>query len=142
MGLLNPVLQPMAPDHQAVPDEKDSSLVQATELSTQRQSETSNDTIAVNTDGIGPDKEPLQVDPIVILPPVHSVYTSWEKRLIVISAAFSGLFASWTAQIYLPALNNAARDLHTSTKKINLTVTSYTSEQSNQYVESEHTSNF
>ncbi|KAI1121763.1 major facilitator superfamily domain-containing protein [Nemania abortiva] len=114
----------MAPDHEIVPDEKDSSLVQATELSTQRQSETSNDTIAVLGDGIDPDKEPSPVDTIVT-PPLHSVYTSWEKRLIVISAAFSGLFASWTAQIYLPALNNAADDLHTSIKKINLTVTSY-----------------
>ncbi|KAI1148350.1 major facilitator superfamily domain-containing protein [Nemania diffusa] len=114
----------MAPDHQAVPDEKDSSLVEAAELSAQRQSETSNDTIAVNVDGVGPDKEESQLD-TVAAPPVHTVYTPWEKRLIVISAAFSGLFASWTAQIYLPALNNAAHDLHTSTKKINLTVTSY-----------------
>ncbi|KAJ8120633.1 hypothetical protein ONZ43_g2706 [Nemania bipapillata] len=114
----------MASDHQAVPNEKDSSLVEAAELTTQRQSETSNDTIAVNTDGAGPEKEPPQPDSVVI-PPVHTVYTSLEKRLIVISAAFSGLFASWTAQIYLPALNNAAHDLHTSTKKINLTVTSY-----------------
>ncbi|KAJ8133583.1 hypothetical protein O1611_g36 [Lasiodiplodia mahajangana] len=114
----------MAPDHQVVPDEKDSSLVQAAELPSQRQSETSNDTIAVHTDSIGPDKEPPQLDTIVTQP-VHTVYTSWEKRLIVISAAFSGLFASWTAQIYLPALNNAAYDLHSTIKKINLTVTSY-----------------
>ncbi|KAI0099724.1 major facilitator superfamily domain-containing protein [Nemania sp. FL0031] len=115
----------MAPDHQVVPDEKDSSLVQATELAAQRQSETSNDTIAVHTDSIGTDREPSSLDTVVTLPPVHTVYTSWEKRLIVISAAFSGLFASWTAQIYLPALNNAAYDLHSTIKKINLTVTSY-----------------
>ncbi|KAH8159414.1 hypothetical protein CIB48_g8836 [Xylaria polymorpha] len=114
----------MALNHQAVSDEKASSLNRATELSAQRQSETSNETIAVNIDSIGPDKELPQLD-TVVLPPVHTVYTSREKMLIVISAAFSGLFASWTAQIYLPALNNAAHDLHTSVKKINLTVTSY-----------------
>jgi MFS family permease len=113
----------MAPDHQAVSDEKVPSL-QTTDLFPQRQSETSSDTIAVNTDGIDPDKDSSQLNPVVI-PSAHTVYTSREKRLIVIAAAFSGLFASWTAQIYLPALNNAAHDLHTSTKKINLTVTSY-----------------
>ncbi|KAI1753974.1 major facilitator superfamily domain-containing protein [Xylaria castorea] len=114
----------MAPDRQAVSGERASSLIQTTELLAERQSETSNDTIAVNTDTIGPEKESSQLNPVVI-PPAHTVYTSREKQLIVISAAFSGLFASWTAQIYLPALNNAAQDLHTSTKKINLTVTSY-----------------
>ncbi|KAI0976883.1 major facilitator superfamily domain-containing protein [Xylaria arbuscula] len=114
----------MASIHQAVPNEKDPPLVQSTELSAQRQSEASNDTIAANPHGIAPDTESSPLDPAVI-PPAHSVYSSRQKRLLVISAAFSGLFASWTAQIYLPALNNAAQDLHTSTKKINLTVTSY-----------------
>ncbi|KAI0478150.1 major facilitator superfamily domain-containing protein [Xylaria cf. heliscus] len=114
----------MAPDHQAVSDEKASSSLQRPELLPERQSETSNDTIVVNIASISPDKESPQLNPVLV-PGAHTVYTSLEKRLIVISAAFSGLFASWTAQIYLPALNNAAHDLHTSTKKINLTVTSY-----------------
>ncbi|KAI1112530.1 MFS general substrate transporter [Nemania sp. NC0429] len=98
------------------------------ELPVHRQSDISSDTVAVNPDALGRDKEEAQLeaqsDPIVV-PPIHSVYTLWEKRLIVISAAFSGLFASWTAQIYLPALNNAARDTNTSVKEINLTITSY-----------------
>ncbi|KAI1183666.1 MFS general substrate transporter [Nemania serpens] len=98
--------------------------MQTTELPAQRQSDISNDTIVANPDALAHDKELAQLEPIVI-PPAHSVYTLWEKRLIVISAAFSGLFASWTAQIYLPALNNAARDLNTSVKEINLTITSY-----------------
>ncbi|TGJ80422.1 hypothetical protein E0Z10_g8340 [Xylaria hypoxylon] len=114
----------MALDHQTVSDEKDSSSVQAAELLAQRQSEASDGTIAAHTISNGPDMEPSQLDPVV-LSPVHTVYTAREKLLIVISAAFSGLFASWTAQIYLPALNNAAYDLHTSIKKINLTVTTY-----------------
>ncbi|KAI1162763.1 major facilitator superfamily domain-containing protein [Nemania serpens] len=115
----------MAPDHQAFSEEKNSSLMQTTELPAQRQSDISSDTVVVNADdALDRDKESEQLDPIV-LPPPHSVYTLWEKRLIVISAAFSGLFASWTAQIYLPALNNAAHDLHTSAKEINLTITSY-----------------
>ncbi|KAI0395730.1 MFS general substrate transporter [Xylariaceae sp. FL0594] len=88
-----------------------------------RHTDTSSETIAA-TDDNGLEKESSQVN-VVELAPLFSVYTAWEKRLIVISAAFSGLFASWTAQIYLPALNNAAQDLNTTTKKINLTVTSY-----------------
>lgn len=60
-----------------------------------------------------------------VIPPRFSVYKPWQKRLIVLSAAFSALFASWTAQIYLPALNIAAADLDVSITRINLTVTSY-----------------
>ncbi|KAK5631593.1 hypothetical protein RRF57_007307 [Xylaria bambusicola] len=86
--------------------------------------EKSNDAVASDTVSVDPDKPSSQLESVAIAR-AHSVYTSREKRLIVIAAAFGGLFASWTAQIYLPALNNAARDLHTSTKKINLTVTSY-----------------
>ncbi|KAI1170163.1 major facilitator superfamily domain-containing protein [Nemania sp. FL0916] len=114
----------MASDHVVVSDEKDATLVQTTEMSSNRPSHTSNDTIVVNAENIGREKEEPQPE-TVVLPPVHSAYTPWEKKLIVISAAFSGLFASWTAQIYLPALNNAARDLGTTAQKINLTVTSY-----------------
>ncbi|KAI1263625.1 MFS general substrate transporter [Xylariaceae sp. FL1019] len=55
----------------------------------------------------------------------HSVYTAWEKRLIVISAAFGVLLAAWSAQIYLPAIDAAAKDLDASTQNINLTVTAY-----------------
>ncbi|KAI1368353.1 major facilitator superfamily domain-containing protein [Xylaria arbuscula] len=115
----------MASERQTASYEKDSSLVQATELTPEWQNEkTSNDTVASNTSSIGPDKESSQLEPVAAAR-AHSIFTSRQKKLIVIAAAFSGLFASWTAQIYLPALNNAARDLHTSTKKINLTVTSY-----------------
>ncbi|OTB05648.1 hypothetical protein M426DRAFT_127808 [Hypoxylon sp. CI-4A] len=67
----------------------------------------------------------LDAPPAENIPPRFSVYRPWQKRLIVLSAAFSGLFASWTAQIYLPALNIAADDLHVSVTRINLTVTSY-----------------
>ena len=115
----------MASERQTASYEKDSSLVQATELTPEWQNEKiSNDTVASNISSTGPEKESSQLEPVAA-GRAHSIFTSRQKKLIVIAAAFSGLFASWTAQIYLPALNNAARDLHTSTKKINLTVTSY-----------------
>ncbi|KAH9885883.1 MFS general substrate transporter [Xylariomycetidae sp. FL2044] len=59
------------------------------------------------------------------IPPKYTVFTPWQKRLIVLSAAFMSLFASWTAQIYLPALNIAANDLQVSVAEINLTISSY-----------------
>ncbi|XDG08514.1 hypothetical protein ABKA04_008129 [Annulohypoxylon sp. FPYF3050] len=70
-------------------------------------------------------KESEDSAPVEDIPPRFTVYRPWQKRLIVLSAAFSALFASWTAQIYLPALNIAADDLHVSITRINLTVTSY-----------------
>ncbi|KAI1656851.1 MFS general substrate transporter [Daldinia decipiens] len=90
-----------------------------------RPSETSGDTIIAVADDDAVPKESADTLPVEEIPPRFTVYKPWQKRLIVLSAAFSALFASWTAQIYLPALNIAAADLHVSTTRINLTVTSY-----------------
>ncbi|KAJ2993393.1 hypothetical protein NUW58_g1855 [Xylaria curta] len=113
----NSNLKPMALDDR-------DSLAQATRRLSFKRSKIGDGTIAVNNDSLSPNKNSSQLDPVVILPK-HTIYNSREKRLIVISAAFSALFSSWTAQIYLPALNNAADDLDTSAEKINLTVTGY-----------------
>ncbi|KAI2783627.1 MFS general substrate transporter [Daldinia loculata] len=88
-------------------------------------SEVSGDTVIAITDDDAVPKESADAPPVEEIPPQFTVYKPWQKRLIVLSAAFSALFASWTAQIYLPALNIAAADLHVSTTRINLTVTSY-----------------
>ncbi|OTB17279.1 hypothetical protein K445DRAFT_56971 [Daldinia sp. EC12] len=85
----------------------------------------SGDTIITITETNAVSKESADTPPVEEIPPRFTVYEPWQKRLIVLSAAFSALFASWTAQIYLPALNIAAADLHVSTTRINLTVTSY-----------------
>ncbi|KAI8965403.1 MFS general substrate transporter [Daldinia sp. FL1419] len=90
-----------------------------------RPSEISGDTIITVTDADARTKESSDASPAEGTPPRFTVYKPWQKRLIVLSAAFSALFASWTAQIYLPALNIAAEDLHVSITRINLTVTSY-----------------
>ncbi|KAI1448750.1 MFS general substrate transporter [Annulohypoxylon stygium] len=89
-----------------------------------RESEISAQTI-VAVVGDAEKKESEDSAPVEDIPPRFTVYRPWQKRLIVLSAAFSALFASWTAQIYLPALNIAADDLHVSITRINLTVTSY-----------------
>ncbi|KAI1378773.1 MFS general substrate transporter [Hypoxylon crocopeplum] len=91
-----------------------------------RPSELSGDTIITVIDADSTNKESTDIPPgDEVIPPRYSVYRPWQKRLIVLSAAFSALFASWTAQIYLPALNIAAADLGVSVTRINLTVTSY-----------------
>ncbi|KAF3057045.1 Quinidine resistance protein 2 [Daldinia childiae] len=107
--------------------EKDVSAVVPRDLpeNPKRPSEISGDTIITVTDDDAVPKESADTPPVEEIPPRFTVYKPWQKRLIVLSAAFSALFASWTAQIYLPALNIAAADLHVSTTRINLTVTSY-----------------
>ncbi|KAI1649954.1 MFS general substrate transporter [Daldinia loculata] len=107
--------------------EKDVSAVVPLDLpeDPKRPSEVSGDTVIAITDDDAVPKESADTPPVEEIPPQFTVYKPWQKRLIVLSAAFSALFASWTAQIYLPALNIAAADLHVSTTRINLTVTSY-----------------
>ena len=57
--------------------------------------------------------------------PPYSVFTKPQKLYIVIMAAIGGLFSPLSANIYFPALNAIARDLHVSNRVINLTLTSY-----------------
>ncbi|KAI1406243.1 MFS general substrate transporter [Hypoxylon fuscum] len=91
-----------------------------------RPSELSGDTIVtVVIAADAAQKESSDTLPVEDIQARFTIYKPWEKRLIVLSAAFSALFASWSAQIYLPALNIAAADLHVSISSINLTVTSY-----------------
>jgi hypothetical protein len=55
----------------------------------------------------------------------YSSFTLWEKRFIVFAATMGAFFSPFTAQIYFPALNTIAKDLHVSPSKINLTMTTY-----------------
>ena len=55
----------------------------------------------------------------------YSIFTTWEKRGIVLGAAVGALLSPLTGQIYLPALPAVAADLHVSIAQINLTMTTY-----------------
>ena len=57
--------------------------------------------------------------------PDYSIFTTWEKRGIVLGAAVGALLSPLTGQIYLPALPAVAADLHVSIAQINLTMTTY-----------------
>ncbi|KXG51977.1 Major facilitator superfamily domain, general substrate transporter [Penicillium griseofulvum] len=55
----------------------------------------------------------------------YSVFTSTQKRLIILTAALASSFSPLSANIYYPALNSIAKDLHVSPSQINLTITTY-----------------
>lgn len=57
--------------------------------------------------------------------PPFSIFSKNQKRFIVIMASWAGFFSTVTANIYFPALNALAQDLHVSNTLINLTLTSY-----------------
>ena len=57
--------------------------------------------------------------------PVYSVFGKNQKRFIVVMASCAGFFSPVSANIYFPALNSLASDLHVSNSLINLTLTTY-----------------
>jgi hypothetical protein len=72
-----------------------------------------------------PDVEPPSEAPIIEEQPNYSIFTTWEKRGIILGSATGALLSPLTAQIYLPSLNLLASDLNVSISQINLTVTTY-----------------
>ncbi|KAL0944978.1 MFS multidrug transporter [Colletotrichum truncatum] len=58
-------------------------------------------------------------------PPQYSIYTTWEKRSIVLGSCLAAFFSPFTAQIYLPALTALAQDFNVSDSDMNLTLTTY-----------------
>jgi hypothetical protein len=57
--------------------------------------------------------------------PVHSVFSKKQKHFIVLMTATAAFFSPLSANIYFPALNTLARDMHVSSSMINLTLTTY-----------------
>jgi hypothetical protein len=55
----------------------------------------------------------------------YSVFTETQKRLIIVTASIASTFSPLSANIYYPALNSLAADLHVSHSLINLTIMSY-----------------
>lgn len=55
----------------------------------------------------------------------YSVFTHNEKRLIIFCAGVCSFLSPISAQIYFPALNQIAADLHVSYDLVNLTITTY-----------------
>ena len=71
-----------------------------------------------------PNAEPISEQPVA--PDVaYSVFTVPQKKAIVLSAALGAAFSPMSTTIYLPSLNQIAGDLHVSSSKVNLTVTTF-----------------
>ncbi|KAF7554648.1 hypothetical protein G7Z17_g2809 [Cylindrodendrum hubeiense] len=69
------------------------------------------------------EKQPETNEPTPV--PVYSIFTTWQKRLIVLAAACTAFFSPLSAQIYFPALTAIAQDLNVTDSQVNLTVTTY-----------------
>ncbi|KAJ8062279.1 hypothetical protein OCU04_008826 [Sclerotinia nivalis] len=55
----------------------------------------------------------------------YTSFSTWEKRFLVLIATFACFFSPFTTQIYFPAINTIAKDLHVTSSQVNLTVTTY-----------------
>lgn len=55
----------------------------------------------------------------------YSVYTTNQKRAIVLTASLAGFFSPLSGSIYYPALDTIAKSLNVSNSAANLTVTTY-----------------
>ena len=55
----------------------------------------------------------------------YSAFSKSQKKLIIFTAALASTFSPFSANIYYPALNSIAADLHVSASLMNLTITTY-----------------
>jgi hypothetical protein len=55
----------------------------------------------------------------------YTIYSKKQKIAIILAASVASFFSPMSANIYIPALNSIAADLHVSNTLINLTLTSY-----------------
>ena len=55
----------------------------------------------------------------------YSIFTTAQKKAIVLTASLCAFFSPTTGSIYYPALNVISHDLHVSNTAVNLTVTTY-----------------
>lgn len=57
--------------------------------------------------------------------PLHSAFTRRQRLFVVTMTALASFFSPLSGQIYFPAIPQLANDYHTTTGKINLTITTY-----------------
>ncbi|PYH93968.1 putative MFS efflux transporter [Aspergillus ellipticus CBS 707.79] len=69
--------------------------------------------------------EATEATPLLPATKPYSVFTTNQKRLIILTAALASSFSPLSANIYYPALNSIAADLRVTSAQINLTITTY-----------------
>ena len=55
----------------------------------------------------------------------YSVFSSGQKKFIIFVAALASTFSPFSSNIYYPAINSIADDLHIGPEMVNLTITAY-----------------
>lgn len=55
----------------------------------------------------------------------YSSFSTAQKTFIIFTAAFASTFSPFSSNIYYPAINSIARDLHVTGAMMNLTITVY-----------------
>jgi hypothetical protein len=88
-----------------------------------RRSTTIDQEVPVDPEALDADAEALERAPTTGEP--YTIFSKSQKNFIVFIAAFAGMFSPLAGNIYFPALNEVAGDLHVSSELINLTLTSY-----------------
>ena len=74
-----------------------------------------------------PNEDPEKVKPAIfdIKEKPWSVWTPRQVKMIIVVASFASLLSPLSGQIYFPALNSIAADLHVSDSLVNLSITTY-----------------
>ncbi|KAL8846394.1 MAG: hypothetical protein Q9221_008507 [Calogaya cf. arnoldii] len=70
-------------------------------------------------------RQPEYSEFVGVLEESHSVFTAFQKKLIVLTASTAALLSPLSSNVYLPALNLIAQDLDVTDSQINFAVTSY-----------------
>ncbi len=56
---------------------------------------------------------------------IYSIFTVRQKKMILMAGSFAAFFSPLSSNVYFPALNTIAKDLHVSISQINSTITTY-----------------
>ena len=70
-------------------------------------------------------QQPISEQPAATTDVAYSVFSVPQRKAIVLAASLTATFSPMSTTIYLPAIDQVAKDLHVSSLLINLTVTTF-----------------
>lgn len=84
-------------------------------------------TTFTETNGVPPESEVEDPEGSSPTPstPLHTVFTRCQRIFIVVMVVLGSFFSPLSGQMYFPAIPDMAKAYHTTTAKINLTITTY-----------------
>ncbi|EFX03857.1 major facilitator superfamily transporter [Grosmannia clavigera kw1407] len=109
---------------QSTPEAKEVEINEINEIAkTTETNKTAKATEAAETMGAAAEENRLADSNGNVMP--WSVWSSRQRKLIVLTASFASLLSPLSSQIYFPALGAIARDLQVSDSLVNLSITTY-----------------